>query len=366
MCFNIGVIIGPILGGWLADPVTSLPGLFGPDSTLGGEHGVAWMTDYPYALPNLVNAIILIGAASGVFLGLDETHPSLRHRQDYGRKIGTFFFRTVFHQKTDEHLYTPINGDTELGDMPQGIDNDDSHVARRSQPPEPDPSEEIETASRRSYRFLCTSSVVLTMLQHYLQALHVSAFNATLFIMLPSPRSSNADAHRPFLFTGGLELSAKKVGLANTIIGFAGIPFQIILYPSLSAKLGILPSYRVFLPLSALAYCMLPFLVLLPDKAAIFWPCLVAILSSHVLARAFVNPATVILVNRCAPNPHLLGTVHGLAQSVSSAARMLGPTLGGAALGWGLRNNCVGAPFWGMAIIAVINWCLIWCIRNVD
>ena len=72
MCFNIGVIIGPVLGGLLADPVGSYPHIFGDDSVLGGRNGVWWMKHWPYALPNLLSALFLFGSAASVVLGLDE------------------------------------------------------------------------------------------------------------------------------------------------------------------------------------------------------------------------------------------------------------------------------------------------------
>lgn len=72
MCFNIGVIIGPVLGGILADPVRSYPGLFGDDSIFGGKNGVRWMKQWPYALPNLLSAFFLFTAATGVLLALEE------------------------------------------------------------------------------------------------------------------------------------------------------------------------------------------------------------------------------------------------------------------------------------------------------
>ena len=72
MCFNIGTIIGPVLGGVLADPVGSYPSLFGPGSWMGGDEGVEWMRRWPYALPNFVSAVFLTAAALGVFLGLEE------------------------------------------------------------------------------------------------------------------------------------------------------------------------------------------------------------------------------------------------------------------------------------------------------
>ena len=72
MCFNVGVIIGPILGGLLADPVASYPGVFGEGSVFGGKDGVWWMKRWPYALPNLLSAVFLFGSAAAVFLGLEE------------------------------------------------------------------------------------------------------------------------------------------------------------------------------------------------------------------------------------------------------------------------------------------------------
>jgi len=63
MCFNVGVIIGPILGGLLADPAGTYPKLFGH---------IAFFKKFPYAAPNLLSAFFLLCASLGVFLGLTE------------------------------------------------------------------------------------------------------------------------------------------------------------------------------------------------------------------------------------------------------------------------------------------------------
>lgn len=76
MCFNIGVIIGPILGGSLADPVHSFPSIFGPGSFVGGKDGVWWMEHWPYALPNVLSALFIFSSLLAVFFGLDEVSPS--------------------------------------------------------------------------------------------------------------------------------------------------------------------------------------------------------------------------------------------------------------------------------------------------
>jgi MFS family permease len=72
MCFNIGVIVGPIMGGLLSNPVASYPGFFGEGSFFGGKEGVWWMRRWPYALPNFVAALFLFCSAMFVLFGLEE------------------------------------------------------------------------------------------------------------------------------------------------------------------------------------------------------------------------------------------------------------------------------------------------------
>lgn len=72
MCFNIGVVIGPIIGGSLANPAKNYPDIFGPGSLLGGKDGVWWMQNWPYALPNVLSAVFIFASWLVVFIGLDE------------------------------------------------------------------------------------------------------------------------------------------------------------------------------------------------------------------------------------------------------------------------------------------------------
>ncbi|KAI8648386.1 hypothetical protein LRP88_02154 [Fusarium phalaenopsidis] len=357
MCFNVGVIIGPLLSGFLADPIHALSSLFGPGSFLGGVDGVRWMRSFPYALPNLFFAITLGAAALGIILGLDETHPQLHRRRDLGRALGKSIMATIMRRKKSGYEneaiqddYLPTQTSRLLEDEIEGV-----------------PELEPEPKQKSSFRAILTRKVCLNMAQRFLQSLHVSSFNSMFFSLLPAPQADGHDFHLPFRFGGGLGLSSKKMGFANTTIGMIGIPLQLFLYPRLIGRLGVKNSYRYFLPLGIVAYVLVPYLVLLPaNNSALVWMCLSAVLSMQVLSRTFVNPATVMLVNDCAPTPDTLGTVHGMAQSTSSAARIIGPTMGGAVLGWGLSNNFVGLPLWTLAVIALANWIVILGIEDVN
>jgi MFS family permease len=47
LCFNVGAIVEPILGGVLADPIEAYSSLFGRHYVFGGEHGVEWVVKWP-------------------------------------------------------------------------------------------------------------------------------------------------------------------------------------------------------------------------------------------------------------------------------------------------------------------------------
>ncbi|KAJ5128848.1 hypothetical protein N7448_002561 [Penicillium atrosanguineum] len=358
MCFNIGVIIGPILGGSLADPVNSFPQLFGPGSIIGGKDGVWWMKHWPYALPNVLSAIFIFSSLLAVFLGLEETHETSRYRVDWGRRIGKKIanlcsgrprhYRRLDTNADDESLY--MEGSVGTWSAPSS--------PTRSRMPMPRPHK------RPGFRQIWTKNVLLTLLVHFLLAIHTSAFNAMTFVFLPTPRAPENSRDGFFHFGGGLGLPSARVGLATAIIGVVGLPLQIFLYPRIQGKLGTLTSFRTFLPFSPIAYLLMPFLVVLPRVPWIVWPCFTVVVSLQVISRTFALPAAIILVNNCVTDPSILGTVHGVAQSIASAARTLGPFIGGWGLGLGLANNMVGVIWWALAVEATIGWFVLWTIHE--
>lgn len=62
----------------------------------------------------------------------------------------------------------------------------------------------------------------------------------------------------------------------------------------------------------------------------------------------------------------MLGTIHGIAQSVSSAGRTVGPVLGGWGYGEGVRVGVVGAVWWALAVVAGVGWVVSGLVREGD
>lgn len=365
---------GPILGGWLSDPVGQYPGLFGKNSIIGGKKGIWWMEHWPYALPNIASAIFLFSAALMLFLGLDETHELMRGKRDFGRQLGKFLLRLVCWRRreqlaysvvpTSEDVDTPLDSDVELQ---TGKD------IRRDQ---------VKAKQKLPIRRVWTRNVIITLCAHGSLAFHIGTFNALWFIFLSTPRYDPTNPQPPSLkhpsfpihFNGGLALSPAHIGIALSILGIIGIFLQLVVYPSWSGRFGVVKSYRYSLLLFPICYTLTPYLALLPSTSkppheatgVLVWTGIVFVLCIQVMARTFALPGTTILVNNSCPHPSVLSTYHGIAQSISSAVRTVGPASMSWLYGRGLVWGVVGTGFWGMACAAIVNNCVGAFVKDSD
>lgn len=203
--------------------------------------------------------------------------------------------------------------------------------------------------------------------------MHIGAFNNLWFIHLSNPRFDPQHPHPPshtrqslpFNFTGGLGMPPRSVGFAMAVLGIIGIALQLFVYPRVNERLGTLGSFRYSLCLFPIAYILAPYLSLIPSSkppptqasGVLVWLALSGVLCIQVIARTFALPATIILINNCSPHPSVLGTIHGISQSVSSFSRTIGPVVGGWGFGKGLQIGIVGAVWWSLAALACLGWC---------
>ncbi|KAL2162375.1 hypothetical protein VTH06DRAFT_7288 [Thermothelomyces fergusii] len=378
MTFNIGVIIGPILGGILSDPAGSYPKLFGH---------IEFFRRFPYATPNLVSAFFLFCGLVCVWLCLEETLDSAVNKPDRGLELGRKLraWLPPYRSRTGYALLPSQSGGLET-EGPRGAGAVHSRQISVSEAAHGTKRPRRKYTQRLAFRRIFTANVLWTLTANFLLAFHLGTFNSLWFLFLSTPvydpaaedggPSGDASLRRrlPFIFTGGLGLRPPQVGMAMAILGVIGIVLQLGIYPWLSARLGTVGSWRLFLSFFPLTYFLVPYLSLVPSVSPpphakdgiMIWAAIVVVLFLQVVGRTFALPAQTILVNNCTPHPSVLGTVHGIGQSVSSFARSLGPVLGGFWYGLGLAKGVVGAVFWGLSAVAACNIIVSWFVREGD
>lgn len=393
MCFNIGAIIGPILGGLLADPTppdSALHWLVGADSILGGKTGVLWLQKYRYALPNVVNAAFLSCSFLLCWLFLEETLPGVAEQKDRGRIIGKALIRAVgkFGFARRNH---PSDHYTALADSPAAqVAFDESRHSRGSndtlydeeantpnrtrllatetnaqeanhdtlQDVSAPPAVSPETLKPLAYKEIFTRNVIFTLISFMICPLHNATFMNLWPLFLSTPTSS-APIKLPFKFSGGLGLSTSSVGYAMSVLGCIGITLQLLIFPPVQTRYGTLSCYRVSLWIFPIAYTLIPFLSLLPSptteqaSGTLVWTGIIILLLIQVIARTFALPATVILLNNSSSSPRCLGTIHGVGSSLSSLSRVIGPLTGTFLLGYGVQTGVIGLVWWILALVAV-------------
>jgi hypothetical protein len=275
---------------------------------------------------------------------------------------------TVFRQRSSNGTrshYSQISQEVDPGALPTYLDSFDVTTVS------PDYEKGIGSRYKHKlpFRQIFTSNVVCTLVATSLFTSGNGTFNNIFFTFQSTPvydnktSSPNYTLHTLLNFTGGLGLPPRDIGITMAILGVVGIILQMVFYPVISARLGSVRTWKMCLYCFPIVYVATPFLALVPStlpppspkSGILIWVYLYGILFVQSMARTFATPAAAILINNCSPHPSVLGTIHGLGQSTSSGARAIGPALGGWLYGVGLNHNIVGAVFWGLAGMAVVN-----------
>jgi len=184
LLFNAGMVFSLAFGGVLAEPVVSLPWLFGPGGLLnwsGDEKGVGWARAYPYALPALMNASMLAVALILAVFWMRETLPEKEDESDWGvmigQKVTCFVKRVVLGRR--ETKYAPLGTEDLLSDTPQSLSSPqveldeaktfETVTVNETRPPQ-------QARSKPPLRSILTRPTIAALVSFGLLPLHNSAF----------------------------------------------------------------------------------------------------------------------------------------------------------------------------------------------
>ncbi|KAF2216714.1 hypothetical protein CERZMDRAFT_108680 [Cercospora zeae-maydis SCOH1-5] len=354
LVWNIGSIFGPTVGGALANPLNIKPG-----EKVGSANVFA---QFPYLLPNLVSATFFaISIATGI-LFLEETLETAKGRRDYGLLLGKKLSRAVRYYivKLEEilHLRTKpeqshANGETDpLLKRPATSDDSEANVAHETKPRVPPPS----------WREVLNRQAVINLVVYTLLAMHSMAFDQLLPVFLqhdPIDATHGTPYQAPLKFAGGFGLNHFQIGLMSTGYGLFGLPVQFLVFPPLARKYGVLFWLKVVSITFIVVYLVTPFAALLPTTRARV-SAMFLVMLVKCLCGIFAFPCSTIMLTNSASSLRTLGTLNGIATSVSAIGRAAGPAIGGAVFSLGVKKGYVIAPWWLQSATAVIGAIPIW------
>ena len=345
LVWTIGSIFGPSFGGALANPSLNYPKVFG---------GSGLFKTYPYALPNFMGAaFFLVGLSTGI-LFLKETLETRKGQRDYGIILGRLLLRPFTRKKVglkwsieDEQSASLLkhSHNSPAAALDTEIDAQGNRNVISLKPPP-------------TYREVFSRQSNLNLLTYSILALHSLAYDQLLPIFMHYPqqtnRSTNPDVSLPFKFSGGFGLDSNRIGLLFTVYGIAGMLIQFFVFPPLARHYGVLPCLKVVTAMFPIAYIITPFTALLPTPTTQQIG-LLAVMVIKCWASIFAFPCTNILLTNSAVSLRVLGTLNGVAVSISGVGRAVGPVLGGYAFSVGAERGYSILPWWILGCIGILG-----------
>lgn len=316
MTFNIGTIMGPVIGGLLADPAKNYPNQFWAKLPI--------FKQYPYLLPNAFPMPLVLVSLVICYFFLEETLEDdgdpveskilMPKDSDYGLKLGrmlkswiktkfkkttqnTEYTRVPYEENDDISLhegafeeYNPTETDSDDDQSKDAIDDESEENSRQDDaselftetaeegsaktlPASTDSTSPDGDKENISIREVLTKPVRVTIACYTILMTHCPSFLQLLPLFMATPRLSNGNPksthtffhkdYLPFIFNGGLGMPSARIGTAMAIMGVVGISLQFLVYPRVAAWLGNARVHRCSLVVFPIAYVIVPFIGLI-------------------------------------------------------------------------------------------------------
>ncbi|KAJ9651281.1 hypothetical protein H2198_009435 [Neophaeococcomyces mojaviensis] len=307
--YGLGGITGPVLGGLLVFPNNP----FKPSQP----------NPYPYLFPNLVSAAVLLIDFGLAMIFLEESLEEAEDLPPLGKRVENLFTwmwqftsstRPSYLRKaskksvrnTEDLEDEPSDDESDGGPhMPQLLPNVDSDLKKKD---------------------VFNRDTILLLVTYLIFQLSNISFNSLY------PIFAQADAPT------GRNLDPEEIGLSLGFAGVVTILFQVGIFGKLRDKMGNRWAYRAGLGLFVIAYLLMPFVGYkkeddgksgLSSGVAWLWVEICVVLLIKTVAAVGGLTSALLLITNSAPNHHVLGTLNGLAQTLSAAGRAAGPFLSG-------------------------------------
>ncbi|KAI1776864.1 MFS general substrate transporter [Hypoxylon cercidicola] len=339
--WSIGTIIGPAIGGILADPHESWPNAFPKGSIFA---------DFPYLLPNLCcAALLLISICLGYFL-LEETHPDMVPR-------------VMLPDNTYVSDETPLMETSDAIKQPAVDLRSETYGTFRGRNSIEFSHDEVclKESEKKNGCNIFTKRIMALVTALSIFTYHSMTYDHLLPIFFEddripmdyAPDNGFFSKFNPLYSPGGLGLSMQSVGFVMAVNGAIALFVQVVIFPLAAERMGVFRLFILVTVLHPLAYVIVPTLVHL--HGSVLYAGIYFCLTIRNLLSIVLYPLLLILIKDATPSPSVLGKVNGMAASAGAACRMVAPPVAGYLYSIGSQIDCTGLAWYGSALVAVIG-----------
>ncbi|OAP61205.1 hypothetical protein AYL99_03406 [Fonsecaea erecta] len=306
--YGLGGITGPVIGGVLVFPKNPF------DRSKPNP--------YPYLAPNLLSAAVLLVDFVLASIFLEESLEEAQYLQPLGSRVRNLFTwlwqftsssRPHYLRRKGKSHQSPIH-ENGLADVSDDEDTDGTDTAGFF--PASDELKKKDVLNR---------DTILLLVTYLIFQLSNISFNSLYPIF--------AQASPPT----GRNLDPEEIGLSLAFAGVVTILFQIGIFGKLRDMMGNRWAYRAGLAGFVIAYVLMPWVGYKDDDdgnmgtrgAAWLWLEICFVLLIKTVAAVGGLTSALLLITNSAPNHSVLGTLNGLAQTLSAAGRAVGPFVSG-------------------------------------
>lgn len=334
--WSIGTIIGPSIGGYFSEPATNFPSVFSPTGLFA---------KFPYLLPNIICASLLLISIIMAYFLLDETHPD---KQPHG-------FFEQYDATVAETPLLPAQG--AIADAAANLTADSYGTFN---------SVEVERAEVWRVRSngdwvespasekVFTRPVIMFVIALGIFTYHSMTYDHLLPIFLQDKRANddmNALDFASSALGGGLGIPIQKVGIILSLNGIIQLVIQALVFPVLADCFGVWRLLLIVTLAHPIAYFIVPFLQLLPDH--LLYPGIFACLAVRNLTSILAFPLLLIMIKEATPDKSHLGKINGLAASTGAACRTVASPIAGLLYGLSIELRFTPLAWWGSALVAI-------------
>lgn len=348
VAWNVGGIFGPWIGGSLSHPrKVEATGIINDPSFMNSLN-----SKYPYALPNIVIAgVMMIGIFITVFF-LKETHSTFKHDQDRGLEIkDKFLGRLGWSSPT-----------TPMPDV-DGQDNEITSLISKESTIGPN-----EQKGKIPWSKILKPKVMNPIISYFIMIAHYVVFNEFLpiFVSYKPAYDSNGDlmSKLPLSLVGGLGYTAEKSGVLLSVSGFFGIVVMLLIFPWMDRTFDAYSHLRFALGLFPILFFILPYvLILLPNHVdpgqpmSTFWADVFLYIFTfvRVIFASTMTSTVMVLINTNAPRK-FVGVVNGLSISASACAGCITPIVWGYLMTLSQQLDAAWLSWWCLSFLTLIGF----------